>query len=70
MRAINFNDLAASDLENETALKVESAAGAAVSSIEPRKEPITADLLAIIIALALIEAALAYRRRRRIAVSV
>ena len=69
-RAINLANLAASDLENETALKVEAAGGAAVSSVAPRREPIAAVLLAAIIGLALIEAAVAYRRRRRIAVSV
>lgn len=64
LRAINLTDLRESDLENEPALKVESAGSGAVAEVAPRKVPITDNLIAAIVALVILEALIAYRRRR------
>jgi hypothetical protein len=65
-RAINLGDLRESDLENAPALKIEAPrGGTAVATVAPRREPLTDKLIAAILALAMLEALLAYRRRRR-----
>ena len=62
-RAVNLADLGASDLENVPPVKLEAVASAAP---EPANVtvPLTGDILALIIALIVIEAILIYRRRR------
>lgn len=67
LRAINLADLRASDLETESALKVEASGGNAVAEVAPRREPVTDKVIAAIIVLAIFEALLAYRRRRAVA---
>lgn len=65
-RAINLADLRESDLENVPALKIEAPGGAAsVATVAPRREPLADKLIIAILVLAMIEALLAYRRRRR-----
>jgi Aerotolerance regulator N-terminal/von Willebrand factor type A domain len=67
-RAINLADLRESDLENAPPLKLEAPpGGAAVATVAPRREPLADKLIIAILALAMIEALLAYRRRRRMA---
>jgi hypothetical protein len=68
LRAINLADLRESDLENEPALKIE-ASGNAVAAVAPRREPLADKLIAAILALAILEALLAYRRRRSMAMA-
>jgi hypothetical protein len=62
-RAVNLADLGASDLENVPPVKLEAVASAAP---EPANVtvPLTGNILALIIALIVIEAILIYRRRR------
>lgn len=63
-RAINLANLRESDLENEPALKVEVAGTGAVAAVAPRKAPLTGEVIGAILALVLLEALVAYRRRR------
>ena len=64
LRAINFANLRASDLENTPAMRIEAAASAQMSEVAPRRAPIGADFILAILALAIMEALIAYRRRR------
>ncbi|HZO81804.1 MAG TPA: BatA domain-containing protein [Candidatus Binataceae bacterium] len=68
MRAVNLADLRESDLENKPALKIEAGGGSgAVAEVAPRREPLTGKFIAAMIALGILEALLAYRRRRSMA---
>jgi hypothetical protein len=67
MRAVNFSDLAASDLENPAPLKLEVRAeehAAAATSFKAR-QPLARYLIAALLAMAAGEAIVVYRRRRR-----
>jgi hypothetical protein len=64
LRAVNLADLTISDFENVPPLKIESANAAAVPETLNEKFPLTAYLLAAILALLALEAMLLYRRRR------
>ncbi len=63
-RAVNLADLTISDFENVPALKIESAKAAALPDTLNQKSPLTAYILAAILALLALEAMLLYRRRR------
>ena len=62
-RAVNLGDLTASDLENVPPVKLETVATAAPESASVTV-PLTGDVLAVIIALIVLEAIVVYRRRR------
>ncbi len=64
LRAVNLADLAASDLQNMPALRLESAAGAAAEAEFTRRVSLEGSILIAILALALAESLIAYRRRR------
>ena len=64
MRAVNLADLTTSDFENVAPLKIESSGGAATPTTLNEKSPLTAYILAAILALLALEAMLLYRRRR------
>ena len=69
-RAVNLADLRASDLENTPSMKIESGGSAAMAEVAPRRTPITGDFILAIVALVILEALIAYRRRRSTAVTV
>ena len=64
LRAVNLADLTTSDFENVPLLKIESANGAATPEALTEKSPLTAYVLAAILALLALEAMLLYRRKR------
>ncbi len=64
LRAVNLADLATSDFENVPPLKVESANAATTLETVSEKSPLTAYVLAAILALLALEAMLLYRRKR------
>ena len=64
MRAVNLADLTTSDFENVPPLKIETAKTAATPEAINEQAPLTAYLLAAILALLALEALLLYRRRR------
>ncbi len=64
MRAINLADLTVSDFENVPPLKIESAKTASTPEPVNEKSPLTAYVLAAILALLALEAMLLYRRKR------
>jgi hypothetical protein len=64
LRAVNLADLTTSDFENVPPLKIESTNAAATPEALNEKSPLTAYLLAAILALLALEAMLLYRRRR------
>ena len=63
-RAVNFSNLRASDLENTPAMRIEAVGAAQTAQVAPRRAPIAADFILAILALAAMEAFIAYRRRR------
>jgi aerotolerance regulator-like protein len=63
-RAINLANLRASDLENTPAMKIEASGSGAVAEVAPRRAPVTSDFILAIVALVILEALIAYRRRR------
>ncbi len=65
LRAANLANLRASDLENTPALKIETSGSGAVAEVAPRRAPLTNDFILAIVALVILEALVAYRRRRR-----
>jgi hypothetical protein len=67
LRAVNLANLRASDLENTPAIKIEASGSGAMSEVAPRREPITRDFILAIVALVILEALVAYRRRRPMA---
>ncbi|HTJ09489.1 MAG TPA: BatA domain-containing protein [Candidatus Binataceae bacterium] len=69
-RAVNLANLRASDLENTPSMKIESGGSAAMAEVAPRRTPITGDFILAIVALVILEALIAYRRRRSTAVTV
>ena len=64
-RAVNLADLGVSDLENLPQLKVEIAGAGGASEPPSEKASLSAYLIAAILALASLQALVAYRRRRR-----
>jgi hypothetical protein len=71
LRAVNLDDLGVSDLRHAPTLHFESAGGATpAENISVDHAPLTADLLAAILALAMLEAIVIYRRRRTIAPAI
>ena len=64
LRAVNLADLTISDFENVPPLKIEAAKAAAMPDTLNKKSPLTAYILAAILALLALEAMLLYRRRR------
>ncbi|HLJ43005.1 MAG TPA: BatA domain-containing protein [Candidatus Binataceae bacterium] len=69
-RAVNLANLRASDLENTPSMKIESGGSAAMAEVAPRRTPITGDFILAIVALVILEALIAYRRRRSTAITV
>jgi Aerotolerance regulator N-terminal len=67
LRAVNLADLGVSDLESAPALKLEASGAGGVTEVAPRAIPITNQLLLAIVALAILEALVAYRWRRQVA---
>ena len=65
LRAVNLANLRASDLENTPAMKIEATGSGTMAEVAPRRAPITRDFILAIIALVVLEALIAYRRRRR-----
>lgn len=63
LRAVNLGDLATSDLENVAPLKIETAASVGSASTEPVATPLTPWVIALIIALIVLEALFVYRPR-------
>src|SRR3984893_2049681 len=66
LRAVNFANLRASDLEDAPALKIEANRSGAVAEVAPRRAPVNSDFILAIVALVIREALIAYRRRRRV----
>jgi hypothetical protein len=66
LRAVNFANLRASDLEDAPALKIEANRSGAVAEVAPRRAPVSSDFILAIVALVIFEALIAYRRRRRV----
>jgi hypothetical protein len=64
LRAVNLADLTTSDFENVPPLKIEAAKAAVTPEKLNEKAPLTAYILAAILALLALEAMLLYRRRR------
>ena len=64
LRAVNLADLTTSDFENVPPLKIESANAASTPETLNEKSPLTAYIIAAILALLVLEAMLLYRRRR------
>jgi hypothetical protein len=64
LRAVNLADLATSDFESVPPLKIETAGAAATPAALNEKSPLTAYVLAAILALLALEAMLLYRRKR------
>ena len=64
MRAVNLADLTTSDFENVPPLKIEAAKATVTPETLNEKAPLTAYILAAILALLALEAMLLYRRRR------
>jgi Aerotolerance regulator N-terminal len=64
LRAVNLADLTTSDFENVPPLKIEAAKAAVTPETLNEKAPLTAYILAAILALLALEAMLLYRRRR------
>jgi len=64
LRAVNLADLTTSDFEYVPPLKIEAASAAATPKTLNEKSPLTAYLLAAILALLALEAMLLYRRKR------
>ncbi len=62
LRAANFSNLRASDLENTPAMRIEAGASGQPAQVAPRRAPIAADFILAIFALAAMEAFIAYRR--------
>jgi Aerotolerance regulator N-terminal len=69
-RAINLANLRVSDLEDTPALKVEASGTGTVAEVAPRHAPVTRDFMFAVLALVILEALIAYRRRRRHIVAV
>ena len=69
-RAVNLANLRVSDLENTPALKVEANGTATVAAVAPRHALVSRDFMIAILALIIVEALIAYRRRRRRVVAV
>ena len=63
LRAVNLSDLATSDLENVTPVKIEAAVAASGAPAPPLATPLTPYVIALIIALIVIEALFVYRAR-------
>ncbi len=71
LRATNLFNLAESDLENPLALKLEPTwSGAAPANVFTQNTPLTRYVIELLLALAALEAVLAYRRRRRAGLAV
>jgi len=71
LRAVNLDDLGVSDLAHAPALHLEAAGGAGPGEkLSVDRAPLTPDLLAVILALAMLEAIVVYRRRRALAPAV
>jgi hypothetical protein len=66
LRAVNLANLRVSDLENAPALKIEASRSGAVAEVAPRRAPVSSDFILAIVALVILEALIAYRRRRRV----
>jgi hypothetical protein len=64
LRAVNLANLRASDLENAPALKIEARGSDKLAEVAPRHAPIAGDFILAIVALVILEALIAYRRRR------
>jgi len=64
LRAVNLANLRVSDLENTPAMKVEATGSGAMAEVAPRRAPVTRDFILAIVALVILEALIAYRRRR------
>jgi hypothetical protein len=64
LRAVNLADLTTSDFDNVAPLKIETTANATTPETLNEKSPLTAYILASILALLALEAILLYRRRR------
>jgi hypothetical protein len=64
LRAVNLADLTTSDFENVPPLKIEAAKATVTPETLNEKAPLTAYILAAILALLALEAMLLYRRRR------
>lgn len=69
LRAVNLDDLTASDLKNSPALKIEAdESGGVAPTVTMEHKSLSGDILRVIVALALLEALVVYSRRRRVAV--
>ncbi|MGH7914792.1 MAG: hypothetical protein ACREPW_09110, partial [Candidatus Binataceae bacterium] len=66
-RAVNLANLRTSDFENTPAMKIEAGGSGAMAQVSPRRAPVTSDFILAIIALVILEALIAYRRRRPVA---
>ena len=64
LRAVNLANLRVSDLENTPSMKVEASGSGKLAEVAPRRAPIAADFILAIVALVILEALIAYRRRR------
>jgi hypothetical protein len=64
LRAVNLNDLNASDLENVPPIKLDAAPGGPATEQSVVRTPLAPYVLAAIIGLIVLEAVLVYRRRR------
>jgi len=64
LRAVNLANLRVSDLENTPAMKIEASGSGAMAEVAPRRLSVTSDFILAIVALVILEALIAYRRRR------
>jgi Aerotolerance regulator N-terminal len=64
LRAVNLANLRASDLENTPAMKIEATGSGAMAEVAPRRASVTSDFILAIVSLVILEALIAYRRRR------
>jgi len=64
LRAVNLANLRVSDLEDAPALKIEASRSGAVAEVAARRAPVRSDFILAIVALVILEALIAYRRRR------
>ena len=69
-RAVNLANLRASDLESTPSMKIEAGVSGAMAAVAPRRAPVTYDFILAIVALVILEALIAYRRRARPVVTV